>query len=229
LKCINCNVTLPDDATECFFCGAKVETGVIRCPKCFVKLENNTKVCPKCGHNFEKEEEKTEDSGKKKLTKKQIALFVSIPLICIALIVATYVSWYSARNSEFQTGLREYVLVLEDSMESISLLANEYDKIYVGQWLIYAEQMASMESTNRAFINEITENRDTITYLASELSEKSVNKKDALLVKNAFENFDKCYVYVVGKKGTYPGYIEGYEKLSSEYKKSLLEIYKIMK
>lgn len=220
MKCINCNVTLPDDATECYLCGAKVTTEVIRCPKCFIKLDKEAKKCPKCGHNMEEKQEK-EELPKKKLTKKQLVLLVAIPLICIAVVFSAYGIWYYQKLSAFKAEAKDYVASLDENLELISEIASGYNDVYNGKWLIYAEKSSAVEREYAEEIEELVDNRDTFTYLVNEISQKSVNNSDAELILNVFENYDKCHIYVIGKKGTYPGYIESYEKLLSEYKKSV--------
>jgi len=229
LKCINCNVTLPDDATECYLCGAKVTTDVIRCPKCFIKLEKSIKTCPKCGYNMEERLKKEEEIPNKKLTKKQLVFFVVLPLICIALIFSVYGICYSQKQAAFKTEAEDYVASLDENLEIMTELAEGYNEVYNGEWLTYAENTLEFEKGHTKEINDLVDKRDTFTYLATELSQKAPNDEASKLMRTVFENYDNCHIYVVGKQGKFPGYMEGYEKLLEEYRKSVEKLNKRIK
>lgn len=228
MKCINCNVELPDGAKVCPMCGAKATTAVVRCPECFVKLEKGTEICPKCGCNIKKaiNEEKNIPQEKAGITKKQMAAAIVSAVVVISVIAAAVGIWRSYKFKIFKEEADTFVSELEESIDQITVLAGEYNKVYDGQWLVHTENSLSLEKKYSEEIEKLKDSRDTCTYLASDLAGKSINDKDAALVQTAFKDFDRCYVYVVGKKGKYPGYMSGYEKVLESYEKSIKELKK---
>ena len=221
MKCINCNLELNDGEKVCKHCGTAVVTDVIRCPKCFVKLDKKIIKCPKCGCNIQKalDEEKKPREEKKKITKKHITIaFSSIGLVLV-LIFAILCLSYSSKFNGFKKDAISYLASLDENMEEINMLAEKYNEIYDGQWLIHTERAAALEVEFEEEITELKENRDKLRYYTNTLANKTVNDDDKRLVKKVFKDYDNCYTYVVGKNGKYPGYMTSYKKILKTYEK----------
>ena len=231
MKCINCNLEISDDAKVCKHCGTNVITDVIRCPRCFVKLEKGIKKCTKCGCDIEKAlyEEKEPEHEKLKLTKKRIIIVASAAVLLLAVIALVFGLWYSNRFNAFKEDAKDFVSMLEENAETVNMLADKYNNVYNGQWLIHTELSGVLEDKYKKEISSLKNSRDTLTYLTNELAEKCVNDEDASLVRKVFKNYDSCYIYVVGKNGKYPGYMNGYEKLFKEYEKNMKALKKRIK
>ena len=223
MKCINCNVELPDGAELCPMCGAKATKDIMRCPKCFVKLEKDSKVCSKCGIDIERflAEEAQAPEPKEKISTKKLVITAGAVVLAVAITATGFGLWRSHRAANFKKAASDYAESLEDSIKIINTLADEYNKIYDGQWLIQTENATALEKKYSGEIAELKDSRDTFTYLASDIAGKSVSDSDARLVKELFNDFEECYKYVVGKKGKYPGYMTGYKEVYAKYEKSL--------
>ena len=231
MKCINCNLELDDGAKVCKHCKTEVVTDVIRCPKCFVKLDRKIPKCPKCGCNIQKalDEEKKPKAEKKKITKKHVIISLSSVCIVIALIFAIAGFVYSAKLGDFKKDAITYTKSLDESMDVINMLAQEYNIIYDGQWLIHTERSIALENKYKEEISALKENRDKLRYYTSILAEKAIDDEDKRLVKNVFKGYDNCYIYVVGKNGKYPGYMTSYKKILKQYEKDFNALKKRIK
>ena len=221
MKCINCNLELNDGEKTCKHCGTAVVTNVVRCPKCFIKLDKKIIKCPKCGCNIQKAlaEEKKPKEEKKKITKKHVIIAFSSVGLVLLLIFAIMGLSYSVKFGEFKKEAISYITSIDDNMDVINMLAEKYNEIYDGQWLIHTERAAALEVEYEEEIAELKENRDKIRYYTNTLANKTVNDDDKRLVEKVFKNYDTCYTYVVGKNGKYPGYMTSYKKILKTYDK----------
>ena len=239
MRCLNCNLTVPDGAKTCPFCKAKIDDKHQRCPECFVKLNTDETVCPKCGcdlknvrdddFEFYKEDKKNKSSKLKTAFLKHKTAYICILSAITVCILAVVITLYSInKRNEYDETLRAYSQNIEYSMDSIDMLAEEYNKVYDGQWLYQVENIAKLEKKYSDTIGECKAKRDSITFMYRKLKD-SGKKSNGRIIEKAFDSYEKCYLYVVEKHGKNPGYMKGYTELNQKYKSSIKKLDDILK
>lgn len=231
MKCTNCNAPIPGGTDVCPYCGTEIDISVFRCPECFIKLEKGTEYCPKCGCNIEKalleesidSEQESETLFKKILKTSLKVKIISLVIIMFAAAAAIFgFSFYnSQKTDDYCKYADEYIAQTQKNIKTITFLAEEYDKIYKGEWLIQTENARDLEKKYSDEISELKDSRDDLNFLVKELLKKTSSKKDASLVGKVYDDYESCYLYVVEKSGEPNGYISGYYKLYDSYKNSI--------
>lgn len=241
MKCLNCNLSVPDDAEFCPFCKAKIDAEHKRCPKCFFKLRVNQNVCPKCGYeisesednDFKFHEKKSEPENilKKslKLFLKHKALYSSVLAILVVVVSVTvyFVHAVNVKNSYFNA-LVEYSTEIKESMKNVEMLAAEYNDIYDGEWLNQVNNISKLEKKYKDTLKECKSERDSINYLYNQLILSSDKSSENKTIKKTFKSYEKCYLYVIEKYGKYPGYMDGYKLLAEKYEADIKELDKLI-
>lgn len=235
MNCINCNLELPEGAKECPFCKATVNKSDFRCPACFVKLKRGTKVCAKCGLDIEefererKEEIEIANMPKPKMSTKKKILISSLVGAAVLLIVFFISLWNVYKFNSFKDDAKVFVKEVSKSIEIMDEMAEDYGEVYSGEWLVRVEKTMEVERGYKEEKTYLEDQRDSINYLASRLSDSAVRAKHREVAEKLYADYDSCFVYVVGKNGDEADYIGEYNKISKSLKENLKELKNIIK
>lgn len=237
MKCLNCNLNIPDDAKACPFCKAKTDVEHKRCPKCFIKLRINQTVCPNCGYDIGKSNDadfvfhKSKSAEKeyfvelsKKISRHKVLYFAIMAIIVVCIAITVYfVHAFNTKNS-YLKALNEYSTVIKESMENVEILAEAYNNVYDGEWLNQVNNIAKLEKKHDGIIKDCKSERDSINYLYNQLKMSTDKDDENKIIKKAFKSYEKCYLYVVEKYGKYPGYMDEYKLLTKKYEADIKEL-----
>ncbi len=242
MKCLNCNLNIPDDAKACPFCKAKTDVKHKRCPKCFVKLSIDQTVCPKCGYDISKSNDgdfvfhKSKSAEKKhfadlsrKISKHKTLYFAIMAIIVVCIAITVYFVHSSNTKSNYLKALNEYSTVIKESMGNVEILAEAYNNVYDGEWLNQVNNIAKLEKKYNDTIKDCKSERDSINYLYNQLIKSTDEATGNRIIKKAFKSYEKCYLYVVEKYGKYPGYMDEYNLLTEKYEVDIMELDEFIK
>ena len=231
MQCINCNFTIPEGTYVCPACNVKQNTDFVRCPECFVKIRSTAKSCPKCGcdltlkkiEKYELNQENTEqnnllDTQKNKKLKIVIISSALAAIIALSLIIGIC---NSGKNKKYISDAVDCVETVQYNMKLITELAEKYNTVYDGKWLKQIENIEALEKQNRDVITELKEARDDINYIFKTFEKECNSEQGRKAAESVLDSYTECYLYVVEKYGTYPGYKNKYNELYAKYKSDL--------
>ena len=232
--CIKCNKEIPDDSNKCPFCETELSSRVRRCPDCWVRLDENDERCPKCGCDIEKRlKEINEEKNavvptlKDKIKGLPQWIKVTVPsvLIAVVLIITSACIYLDfARNKEAARLADDYIISVNLALTNITKLAQAYeDNVYKKSWLDRTGSAAAVRDVYSSEIELIKRTREPIRYSKTRI-EKKGNETITEAVRKMYDNYAKCYNYVIGENGKYPGYLNEYNNLLSDYEDSVAEL-----
>lgn len=235
--CVKCNKEIPDGSKKCPLCEAELVSDVRRCPNCWARLNKNDEQCPKCGCDIEKRLKEIEEENnvvtptfkdKIKNLPKWVKVTVPSVLIAIVLIVTSVCVYLNfARSKEAARLADDYVVSVDFALVNITKLAQAYeDNVYKKSWLDRTGSAAAVREVYSSEIELIKRTREPIRYTKTRI-EKKGNEAISKAVNKMYESYAKCYNYVIGENGKYPGYMNAYNNLLSDYDDSVKELKKI--
>lgn len=229
--CSACKKELPGGSTKCPHCNAEVNTEERRCPNCWARLGEGVEHCPKCGCDI-KERLKEIDEEKNavqptfadriKQLPKWIRIMVPAVIVALILIFAS-VGIYSTVSDRAEAArlADDYVISVNLALDNITKLAQAYeDMVYKKSWLDHTGSAAAIREVYAEEISLIQRTREPVYYSKTRI-EKLGNKKISVAVNMMYESYTKCYNYVIGENGKYPGYMKEYKRLLGEYEKTV--------
>lgn len=235
--CIKCNKEIPDGSKSCPLCKAEIAPEVSRCPNCWARLEEKDDLCPKCGCDIEKRLKEIEEENNKEIPTimdrikglpRWIKITVPSVLLAIILIVTSVCIYLDvARDKEAVRLAEDYVVSVDFALKNITKLAQAYeDNVYKKSWLDRTGSAAAVREVYSSEIELIKRTREPIFYSKTRI-EKQGNKEISAAVNKMYENYAKCYNYVIGENGKYPGYMNAYKNLVADYNDSVDELKEI--
>ena len=237
MVCVKCNKEIPDGSKKCPLCEAELASDVRRCPDCWARLGENEAQCPKCGCDIEKrlkeiEEEKNAviPTLKDKIKNLPRWFKITVPSILIAVVLTVtslcvYLDF--AKDKEAARLADDYIISIDVALSNITKLAQAYeDNVYKKSWLDRTGSAAAVREVYASEIELIKRTREPIHYSKLHI-EKMGNEKISAAVNKMYDNYAKCYNYVIGENGKYPGYMNAYNNLVADYNDSVVELQEI--
>ncbi len=229
--CPNCSGVIPEGSEVCPFCKSKIEPDVKRCPNCWARLEDGESRCKKCGCNIQKMVDEIEKNAQEEPptlwdSLKRIPLWIRILVPLVVMCLVAGLCFYSsfkknAQNIKAAELSEEYIESANEAIEEISKMAKVYeDMVYKQSWLDHTGSAAAVRDVYKEEINDIKKTKEPLNY-AKNLIAKQQNDKITELANDVYFNYNRCFGYVIGENGTYPNYMKKYQKIVSDYEKSV--------
>ena len=229
--CSYCNRVIPDGSQTCVYCNTRVDLSLKRCPDCWVRLEDNQKTCHNCGCDVDVRLEEIHRQSQykvptlwEKIKKFPLWIKIAIPVLLIALTVAMFV--YSvaeekARLNEAVSLAEDFVVAVEISMGDVTKLAYAYENmVYDQSWLDHLGSATAVRDVYKDEISVAKKARELVDYNRNQVVGCG-NVEISVAADEVYRNYTSCYGYVIGEGGTYPEYMDGYNKILKEYNKAV--------
>jgi len=240
--CSKCNRVIPDNLEVCPYCRADIDINERRCPNCWAKLGagTNYELCPKCGCDIEKRiREITEEEKERNKTFAQklksiplwIRLLVPLAVVIVVLSFVIGIRLYNDYKEDERAQLaleysENYAVSIGMAVDRISEIAEVYNReVYEKEWL---DHTSGADAIKKGMSEEITTAKRMRSLLESALDdiEAQENNELSLLANEVYHQYTRCYGYVIGEKGSYPGYMTEYEKILKDFDDSMKDFEK---